>query len=179
METAYAVYERLGPNPTLLKDFVERDELRQLIFHEKPMDEARLRMLMGDGTLLAWRVLEHGQHTGYLFVRYDSWTPPLWALYLYRGAPEVDMLMDAGEHVVRGFFQLSDEPVLVYFVHDPERNVPDELHEALTEAGWVVEEDYTEEGDPWVCYALDRETYDAYYGEGGEDDEFEAFDDDY
>ena len=170
LEGAFVTLKRAGPTQKLADHFAKNGDMRDIIGHvESVPDLERLAMLMEDDeSLWAWEIERNGRQLGYcFFVTYDG--PPFVAIYTFQPV-DVEIGKDCLEQLVPIFFANTDEEALYYYLPRP---VDDGVHEALIDGGFDPWDDNpTIDNDAVACYMLERHTFDAYYGDGT-DEEFE------
>lgn len=182
LEGALTTMKRCAPSKKLAES-LNRPLAKDLLGHRdasKETDLARLRQLMEeDDELHVWEVFHTGDSTSFgyvMLVFYDG--PPFIAVYPHSeraGPEEQEISRDILLHLIPMFFENSSEEMLYFYTA---ASVDQEIYDQLIDAGF--DED---DGNPTINYATEkafvmwRHTYDAYYGEGT-DEEFGDVDDD-
>jgi hypothetical protein len=175
LEGAFVTLKLLEPSAELAADFAKWPGMALAIgiTERKPTFEY-LTVLIEDQTLFVWSIERHGKQVGYWFlVLYDG--PPYASFWSTRDRALPDELVkDCFEVLVPVYFQNLDEEALFFYLPQP---VKHEVHEQLTESGFdLFEDNPTIDNSKVACYVLERHTFEAYYGEGGDDEEFEEDD---
>lgn len=173
LEGAHVTLKLVGPSDELVGHFKKFPDMRFAIGAERLPDHKWLTGAIEVEELRVWEIDQNGKHIGYaFFVLYDG--PPFIAFY-YFGKPShaFDIGKDCLELLIPVFFKNLDEEALFYYLPKP---VDEEIHAELIDGGFDIwDENPTIDNATAACYILERHTYDAYYGDGA-DEEFEQDD---
>ena len=175
LEGAQINLERIEADEAFAQTLAADVEFRQTLgILERTPTLEELKTMMADFELVVWRIKRKvdQQHRGYVgFVSYDG--PPYIAFH--SNFPEEAELW--GQEVIGlllpVFFGNTYESAL--FIYPP-KPLSETLHALLIEGGFDHWDDNpTMNRDLVTCYFIERHTYEAYYGESG--DEFEEYGD--
>ncbi len=125
--------------------------------------------LFDDQMLFVWQVYlgEEERHVGYAgFVAYSG--PPYIFYFSLELPVEYEIAQDCFQELVPLFFRDSEEPLLYTYVEKP---VSEQLDELLVEGGFdALESVPAIDNNAIAVYAMERHTYEAYYGDEDDDE---------
>jgi hypothetical protein len=163
----------VGEVDRLARDFQVESLYSDAGLHKPPTAQS-LREDLEDRELFICDMVpeERDESVGYAgIVGYSG--PPYVFVHYREGYPlDLDMAQEAFLLLAHAFFQHTNEERLWTYYSKP---VPDAIHDALIEGGFDAWETTVPGIDNanTACYILERNTYDAYYG----DEDQEAFED--
>ena len=149
--------------------YFERPTLRSMTGQVEKPDLAKLVDLIDSEELAVWEIVPEGatEATGYaLYVNYDG--PPYFVIYNFDEEMQMEIARECMLQLIPLFFNTTEEEVLYFYA---DKNVAEELHDELLEAGFDPFEDNPIMDKGEMCYILERHTYDAYYGEEASEDD--------
>jgi len=167
----------VAPDEKLAKLMCGSKPLRDMLGMTRVLPELKWlkHLMVEEESLRAWEIWRSGKADGYaFFVNYDG--PPYIALWADHPV-ETHVAKDCFELLLPIFFRNTEEHYLLCFLPKP---VHEEIHSVLIDGGFDEWDDNpTIDNDKVACYMLERHTFEAYYGDGGEeggeqDGEFEG-----
>ena len=168
IEGALTTLHRVTPSDELLRIF-QRPRLCSMMGFEKKPDLEFLDMLIDEDLLEIWEVIPQGSSKAIAYACYvANEGPPFVCMYTLSEQEEIEIAADVLLQLTHTFFRVTEEEALYFYRDKP---VEETIHNLLTEGGFDLFEDCpTVDNEKEACYVLWRYTYDAYYGEGSDED---------
>ena len=179
LEGESILLERVGPDEIdeLYEHFQNPRLYLEAGLHKAPKKSVMLDDLE-ERELGIWRIRPEGEEEspGYVGIIGYSGPPFVFVYFFDPSNKDLDLAQEAMALVVRAFFENIKEQDQLWAYQ--EKPVDEEVHSRMIEGGFDhVEDDVPGiDGSKIACYVMERHTYQAYYGDG-DDEEGEVLED--